>query len=393
MITLTQEQEQAKQQLLDFLSKNDTGSIILQGIAGTGKTTLIKSVYEEWNNQQKLLKIIDENTLIRPWEFTATTNKACQALQESIGKPCITIHRLLKLTVGYDGLRPITVNHVLQPSIIVIDECSYIDYKLLDYIKTQAKDCQIIYMGDKTQLPPVGWNHSPVFVQKYPTVHLTKQLRQIHSPNIASFCRALQSYIELPMDFPKLVPNQEIIHLSKTDFDEKILNISDKDKLLLNKNTSVNKYNKQIFKNKHGRDEYKTGDVLINNHYVHGINTDEMVSIDDIQENEYLGVKGYDVSIRHHDYFLPKKQSAIKSVYRQLNQIDALKAKTLKGIWIDLRPPYACTVHKSQGSTYDNVYIDLNDFKTIRDLSQLAKLLYVAMSRARHKIYLTGDIR
>lgn len=190
------------------------------------------------------------------------------------------------------------------------------------------------------------------------------------------------------MNFPKLVPNQEIIHLSKTDFNEKILNMSDKDKLLLNKNTSVNKYNNQIFKNKHGRDEFKAGDVLVNNHYVYGIGTDEMVSIDDIQENEYLGVKGYDVSIRHHDYFLPKKQSAIKSVYRQLNQTDALK-----GFWIDLRPPYACTVHKSQGSTYDNVYIDLNDFKTIRDLSQLAKLLYVAMSRAKHKIYLTGDIR
>lgn len=53
---------------------------------------------------------------------------------------------------------------------------------------------------------------------------------------------------------------------------------------------------------------------------------------------------------------------------------------------------YASTVNKSQGSTYDTVYIDLNDIGKCRDKDQVRRMLYVAVSRARHKVVFTGDI-
>lgn len=393
MITLTQEQEQAKQQLLDFLNCNKSGSIILQGMAGTGKTTLIKSVYEAWQRQQALLLLVDNNHKSLDWVFTATTNKACQVLQAIVNAPCMTIHKLLHLRVTTHDLVIASKVVFLKRHVIVIDECSYIDYELLDFIKESAYQCKVIFMGDSTQLPPVGLNHSPVFTQNYPTIRLTEQLRQLHSPEIASYCRALQDYVKMPINFPKLTINDQVIHLSKDEFSKQILNLSDNDKVLSNKNTTVNKYNKLIFKAKHGRDTFHIGDSAVNNTYVSNIATDEIVTIEDIYPSEYYGIKGHKVTIKNSLYFLPTKQSAMKSFYKKILQRDGTTANFIKSKWIDLRPPYACTIHKAQGSTYDNVYIDLNDFKSVRDLSQLAKLLYVAISRARYKIYLTGDIR
>ena len=50
-----------------------------------------------------------------------------------------------------------------------------------------------------------------------------------------------------------------------------------------------------------------------------------------------------------------------------------------------LKKPYAITAHKAQGSTYDSVIIPVYDFysKAPQDANQL---IYVAMSRAKHKI-------
>lgn len=50
--------------------------------------------------------------------------------------------------------------------------------------------------------------------------------------------------------------------------------------------------------------------------------------------------------------------------------------------------PYAMTVHKSQGSTYEHVYIDTDDLyiAATRDFSMYVKLMYVAISRASKKV-------
>ena len=50
----------------------------------------------------------------------------------------------------------------------------------------------------------------------------------------------------------------------------------------------------------------------------------------------------------------------------------------LKQNFPDLRPRDAATVHKSQGSTYDNVFIDLGNISTCHQADQAARMLYVA---------------
>jgi len=53
--------------------------------------------------------------------------------------------------------------------------------------------------------------------------------------------------------------------------------------------------------------------------------------------------------------------------------------------------PFAMTVHKSQGSTYDSVYIDSDDLYKCAEsnFSLYLKLLYVAISRAKHNVYMS----
>lgn len=263
-------------------------------------------------------------------------------------------------------------------------------------IETFTKGNKVIFMGDKTQLPPVGYNHSPVFYKEYPTFNLTKQLRQMHSPNIAKYCRDLQTFINTPVDFPALNIGNEIEHLSKDDFNKRILQMdATKSKILAIKNRTVNNYNAVLFKAKNGREEFTAKDVVINNHYVPGLATDEEVTIDHIRygvNND--GVAGANVVINSRQYFLPDKVSNIKKLIKQYTSMgEYAKANAIKNTWVDLRPNFALTIHKSQGSTYDEVFIDLDDMKSIKDLRELAKLLYVAMSRAKYRVILTGDIR
>jgi hypothetical protein len=58
----------------------------------------------------------------------------------------------------------------------------------------------------------------------------------------------------------------------------------------------------------------------------------------------------------------------------------------------DLRPVHASTVHRSQGSTYGKVFVDLTDIgrNTRRDV--LLRLLYVALTRARGDVVVTGEL-
>lgn len=56
-----------------------------------------------------------------------------------------------------------------------------------------------------------------------------------------------------------------------------------------------------------------------------------------------------------------------------------------KGSFVDLRSVHAMTAHRSQGSTFDTVFVDSQDIKGSRDKF---RLLYVACTRARNLVYI-----
>lgn len=65
---------------------------------------------------------------------------------------------------------------------------------------------------------------------------------------------------------------------------------------------------------------------------------------------------------------------------------------TAKDKIADLRCVYALTAHTSQGSTFDNVFVDVRDCSKLemRDPLEMQKLLYVAVTRPRNALVLVG---
>jgi ATP-dependent exoDNAse (exonuclease V) alpha subunit len=125
------------------------------------------------------------------------------------------------------------------------------------------------------------------------------------------------------------------------------------------------------------------------------VKTDQMVQIMGIQENvERHGVNGKAFSLDNGMIcFMPNKLEDKKARLRKARaDEDYSLVSVIESEWIDLRSAFSQTINKSQGSTYDKVYIDLSDVARCNSGNQIARMLYVAISRARSQVFLTGDL-
>ena len=87
----------------------------------------------------------------------------------------------------------------------------------------------------------------------------------------------------------------------------------------------------------------------------------------------------------------PVNYSQLQQAIREAaNNKDWVEYFRLKNEFADLRFAYASTVHKSQGSTFDTVYIDLGDLCICKDMEQLARMLNVAVIRATTSVVFYG---
>lgn len=368
MPQLTEEQTKAKDYILNFL-QSDEPCMILQGYAGTGKTYLINQVQQEYQQLMDLLKYINNQPKLK-WVFTALTHKAKYALQQTTQQQVTTLYNYLNLKVSENRLIP--KGFPLEDVILVVDECSYIDRELTYYLqKYQEKNpnSKIIYMGDKYQLPPIGHYSSPIFGLNYPTIELTQSVRQTNAPYIAEVCNDLRQAIDKG-EMITLKPKDNIHYLERQDFKKQFLANAETNniKFLAFTNKKVIQYNQMCMQTYLGRKHHEIGDNVIINEYVHNLPKDTELEITEIIDNG----KHYLYRFKEYPHYLQVKKGS----------------ETL------LRKSYALTIHKAQGQTYEDVYIDLSDLRHLykRDTTTTARLLYVAFSRAKNNIYLTGDI-
>ena len=166
--------------------KSTSKIFVLSGHAGTGKTTVIKKILDNYGGKAVV---------------SAPTNKALQVISETTMFDGVTIHSLLGLQpdVSLDDFNPnkpqfgqIKPSTIYDYSLIVIDEASMINDALFDLIQGEINSLvrvKIIFMGDKAQLPPISQESSKVF--NYDTIYhreLTTLVRQVeNNPLIASY--------------------------------------------------------------------------------------------------------------------------------------------------------------------------------------------------------------
>ncbi len=134
----------SEEQFNSVIGVLSNGLSILTGGPGVGKSTTVKFVYET-------LKKIGKNVLL-----AAPTGRASQRLMEIIGEEAKTIHRLLKWDPSISNFK-MNDRNPLECDFIILDECSMIDIKLAaSFLKAVDSNTQVLFVGDKNQLPSVG---------------------------------------------------------------------------------------------------------------------------------------------------------------------------------------------------------------------------------------------
>ncbi len=416
MIVLTENQESFVDGFFKFLFSEEQACLLL-GPAGSGKTTVVTSVCEnaipKYKNMCQLLGIQAKYFYTH---FTATTNKAAAVLSSAINKHTGTIQSLLGLavindyTTGEQKLRKANKDVLISNSIIFIDECSMIDSQLFKFIHSETRDCKFVFIGDDKQLSPVKETISKVFSQGYSKTILNKVIRNEKQPVLQELCNQLRETVSTTKFNPIKITPGIVDHFTDDEVDQFLkenLRHQDKSiKILAYTNKRVNLFNEYLRENRNQPKELQVGEIVVNNSYIKNIpnslGVDEPVEIISIMPTSYTDIFGDTYSIKNVEVSCIERKGNFKGITFDdpvkhkalMNKL--AKAKEWKTFFalqeytFDLRPFDACTVHKSQGSTFDTVLVDIGDINTCTQLNMAARLLYVAASRAKNRVIFYG---
>jgi len=167
----TMDQERAIGVFTDFLtSRSDSAVMVLRGSAGTGKTTLAAAIV------RTLLALKQKIVLLAP------TGRAAKVFSLYASQPAYTIHRRIYRQKSLEGGFDLNYNPA-SDTLFIVDEASMISHgdhsqfsilhspfgsgSLLDDLMRfvyNGRNCRMLLIGDRAQLPPVGEEESPALM-------------------------------------------------------------------------------------------------------------------------------------------------------------------------------------------------------------------------------------
>jgi len=353
---------------------------IISGGPGTGKTTIIKAIVEIIKD---LYDYTSENIAL-----LAPTGRASKRMAESVHAPAYTIHKFLKWNKETGAFLVDEYNKSYE-NIVIVDEASMIDIFLFSsLLKGLRDDVKLILVGDANQLPSIGPGdilndllHKDNLKNKYlNTIYRVKEGSYI--TYLASDIKNKKNFTQFEniyTDFKFIESNDDNIcaYLNKICESVKEKNISMNDFQVLapmykgiNGIDNLNKIMANIFNpNKNTYTildkEYRVGDKVIQ-------------LVNDVDNNVYNGDIGYIKSIESVD-----KKLIVEIDYSG----NVVEYKS--GEFDKFNLAYAVSIHKSQGSEYDNVVVIL-----AKSFGRMFynKLIYTAVTRAKSSLIILGSI-
>jgi energy-coupling factor transporter ATP-binding protein EcfA2 len=410
-ITLTTDQLNALRAFHRFLLDPTETVFVLSGYSGCGKSTLVSTMVDKIPGYLKSASLLNAEQCEYEVELTATTNKAAENLSQITGQDAGTIHAFLGLRVETDYKTNVSRliprnSDVKTGFILFIDEASYIDSQLLGFIFQRTKHCKIVFVGDPAQLTPVKSTGTPAFNVMFPGAALTSVVRQAEGNPIVDLSTKFRDTVNSGEFFKFKPDGHHVKYLERDAFNQAIAtefsrsdwSYSDS-KILGWTNKCVIGYNQFVSTHVKGDPNFQVGDYAVCNSFFNqgkkSLKTEQLVQITGISPDlENLGVLGNNFSVNN-DFvaFMPKTLESKNARIKQARAANEMHWVTqMEERWIDLRAVYACTINKAQGSTFDQVFIDLDDISRCNSGDQIARMLYVAVSRARNHVTLTGDL-
>ncbi len=168
-------QDALMHKIASFLTGDDGDILVVNGYAGTGKTTAISVVIDA-------LEELKLHTVL-----LAPTGRAAKVLSGMARRPAYTIHKHIyrQKSVGADGFGQFSLSpNKARNTLFVVDEVSLIGIDesahqgttafgtgnlledLIAFVRA-GSDCRLILIGDAAQLPPVGLDASPALSPDY----------------------------------------------------------------------------------------------------------------------------------------------------------------------------------------------------------------------------------
>lgn len=146
----------------------DNNIAVVQGLAGTGKSTLVSAMIEVLRNYS--------------YVQCALSGRASSRMSEITGQEGYTIHRLLGYPLGDKQGFEFHDENPLSYDIYILDEISMVDAYLFYYLLRAIPDgAKLVCLGDPGQLESIGCGniaHDMINSAEIPTVTLTKIHRQ-----------------------------------------------------------------------------------------------------------------------------------------------------------------------------------------------------------------------
>lgn len=428
-----------------FLTSDDGDILVVNGYAGTGKTTAVSAVVSA-------LDALEVKSVL-----LAPTGRAAKVLSQYTGRPASTIHKHIYRQKSFEGgfgqfsLSPNKARNTL----FVVDEVSLIGISsegssafgtgdlladLVDFVRAGV-DCRLILIGDAAQLPPVGLDASPALSPEYMAVFggvsfvtLTSVVRQAQDSGIlvnATHLREVMQGGDCDAFRFSLDGFPDIVRVSGGELLETLSDAyarygEDEVIVLSRSNKRAGRYNLGIRAQVLYRDEQLVrGDKLmvVKNHYLDTLEGTDYIANGDIATlvwirhfEERYGLHFADACLAFPDYSdqevemkvlldtltsdapsLPYEQSqalyeGVLADYAHLTtkkkRYEAVRSDPFYSA-LQIKYAHAITGHKSQGGQWSCVFIDnpvWQDFLTEDDL----KWLYTALTRATTQVYLVN---
>jgi len=328
--------------------------------------------------------------------YTSFTGKATNVLVQG-GLRAMTLHRILyktrfnkKTGTYFSTLKP----DGLAESLIVVDEASMVSRKLFDDLKSIHGKFKVLFVGDDAQLPPID---SSFNIMDKPDFRLTRVLRQAALNPIIRLATKIRNGEPWKIE---TVINDGLGYMPVTEevLKESTSRLFESDVFLCSTNRDRVSINRHIRDDIHaGKSKKKIG-ILSKD--------DRLIVLDNCKEQDLfngqlfkvskfkkidkhktivygseVGVEDSDRSIVIHPHsFLSEKAS---------NRFELSKKYKLefKAMGVSCDYAYCLTVHKSQGSEFERVFLQLTD----RDKRIWGDLyyrwLYTAVTRASKNLY------
>lgn len=426
------QQSEAIDKIIDFIDNgNPSEWFMLQGKAGTGKTTLIQEVINRVGTYEVVVSALSHKA-------KSVLDKKLQAA--GLDVDAYSVAKLLGIKLNLENGRfepdPYADVPVQYPRIIIVDEASMIPENILNEIMEQKRQsAKVIFLGDIGQLPPIreGKDNKPSPTFDTPNQYkLTERVRQGEESPILPYADLYWNNSQSEVSVTNPAPDSKRVNqrgagtelLFETNIADavdsrvnlflrakeegnsnliKIVTYTNAKRISLNQ-----RVRNLIFKNPA---EYEPGEIIMfNNNYDKGgvkiENADEFAIKDvtpeafEVGGSKFKGFNLQSVSDKGKLFTFPVLQKSEQTQFKDLVSQLFAEAKLMKGrpgykeqlayawsvanYFAEIDYAYAITSHKAQGSTYETTIVDESDILGVTATTNASKSqsIYTAITRS-----------